>query len=289
MNIAELTEKFGGNGISFEDYKGFPAVRLSSELSSALITVYGAHVVEFSLPDTEPVLWMSEKSLFKNGSPIRGGVPVCFPWFGAAPEGKNGSHGFVRNAMWDVAAAGVAPDGGVFVTLQFANDEFELFYTVTAGRELTLSLEIRGKGVSDFRFSGALHSYFNVSDAESILIDNMDGLVYLDTVINEYGIQCGPLTIDREIDRIFRTCGSTRIIDLGFNRIIHIDKYGSDSTVIWNPWIEKSKRMPDYGDEEYHTMVCVEAAKVPKIGDGGVVSSGVTYELRQVIRVESME
>lgn len=287
--IKNLTEKFSGNGISFEEYNGFPAVRLQSELSTALISIYGAHVIEFTLPESENVLWMSEKSLFTAGSPIRGGVPVCFPWFGAAPEGKSGSHGCVRNAMWDVAAAGVAPAGGAFVTLQFANDEFELFYTVTAGRELTLSLEISGKGVSDFHFGGALHTYFNVSDAEAITVEDLDGLVYLDTVSNEYGIQYGPLKIDREIDRIFRTCGSTCIVDPGFNRIIHIDKYGSNSTVVWNPWIEKSKRMPDFGDDEYHTMLCVEAAKVPKFDDEGVVSSGVVYELRQVIRVENIE
>ncbi len=287
-DIAELTEKFGGNGVSFEDFHGFPAVRLTCEESSALISVYGAHVIDFALTGDEPVLWMSEKSLFADGSPIRGGVPVCFPWFGAAPEGKSGSHGCVRNAMWDVAAAGVAPDGGVFVTLQFANDEFELFYTVTAGRELTMSLEINACGVSNFSFGGALHTYFNVSDAEEISVEDLDGLVYLDTVSNEYGIQYGPLTIDREIDRIFRTCGSTRIVDPGFNRIIHIDKYGSNSTVVWNPWIDKSKRMPDFGDDEYHSMLCVEAAKVPRIGDGGVVSSGVPFELRQVIRVEQI-
>ena len=287
--IKDLTEKFSGKGISFEEYKGFPAVRLQSELSTALISIYGAHVIEFALPESENVLWMSEKSLFAEGSPIRGGVPVCFPWFGAAPEGKSGSHGFVRNAMWDVAATGVDPAGGVFVTLQFANEEFELFYTVTAGRELTLSLEISSKGVSNFHFGGALHTYFNVSDAEAITVEDLNGLVYLDTVTNEYGIQYGPLKIDREIDRIFRTCGSTRIIDPGFNRIIHIDKYGSNSTVVWNPWIDKSKRMPDFGDEEYHTMLCVEAAKVPKFGDEGVVSSGMVYELRQVIRVENIE
>ena len=287
--IKDLTEKFSGKGISFEEYKGFPAVRLQSELSTALISIYGAHVIEFALPESENVLWMSEKSLFAEGSPIRGGVPVCFPWFGAAPEGKSGSHGFVRNAMWDVAATGVDPAGGVFVTLQFANEEFELFYTVTAGRELTLSLEISSKGVSNFHFGGALHTYFNVSDAEAITVEDLDSLVYLDTVTNEYGIQYGPLKIDREIDRIFRTCGSTRIIDPGFNRIIHIDKYGSNSTVVWNPWIDKSKRMPDFGDEEYHTMLCVEAAKVPKFGDEGVVSSGMVYELRQVIRVENIE
>ncbi|MBR2626379.1 MAG: D-hexose-6-phosphate mutarotase [Lentisphaeria bacterium] len=289
MDIAELAKEFGGKGISFEEYQGFPAVRLDNEFSTALVSVYGGHVIEFTPVNMEPVLWMSEKSMFVDGSPIRGGVPVCFPWFGAAPEGKSGSHGFVRNAMWEVSAAGITPDGGNFVTLYFQADEFELYYTVSAGRQLTLSLEINNKGVADFSFGGALHTYFNVSNAADIMVEDLDGLRYLDTVINEENIQYGPLKIDREIDRIFHTCGSTRIIDPGFNRIIHIDKAGSNSTVVWNPWIDKSRRMPDFGDEEYHTMICVEAAKVPKIGDGGVVSSGVPVELRQVIRIEQLD
>lgn len=289
MNIAELTENFGGNGVTFEDFHGFPAVRLTNEYSTALISLYGGHVVEFELPGTEPVLWMSEKSLFQNGSPMRGGVPVCFPWFGAAPEGFSGSHGFVRNQIWEMSAAGIAPEGGTFVTLYFKAEAFELFYTVTAGRMLTLSLEVVNSSVQDFHFSGALHTYFNISDAGKITVENLDGISYADTVINEDAIQCGALVIDREIDRIFRTCGSTRIVDPGYNRVIHVDKYGSDSTVVWNPWVEKSKRMPDFGDEEYHTMLCVEAAKVPRIGDSGTVHSGVPYELRQVIRVEQMD
>lgn len=288
MNIAKLTEDFGGKGISFEEYQGFPAVRLENEFSTALVSIYGGHVIGFTPADGEPVLWMSEKSMFADGSPIRGGVPVCFPWFGAAPEGKSGSHGFVRNAMWDVAAAGITPDGGNFVTLCFQADEFELYYTVSAARQLTLSLEINNRGVADFHFGGALHTYFNVSNAADITVEDLDGLHYLDTVINEENIQFGPLKINREIDRIFHTCGSTRIIDPGFNRIIHIDKSGSNSTVVWNPWVDKSRRMPDFGDEEYHTMICVEAAKVPKIGDAGVVSSGVPVELRQVIRIEQL-
>ena len=289
MNIDGLMEKFGGNGISFEDYHGFPAVRMENEFSSTLVSVYGGLVIEFKLPECEDILWMSGKSLFANGSPMRGGVPVCFPWFGAAPEGKSGSHGCVRNAMWEVSAAGIAPECGNFVTLYFQGGDFELYYTVTANYTLTLSLEVNNLGVADFHFGGALHTYFNVSDAEKIAIEGLHGVSFLDTVINEHGIQDGALKIDREIDRMFRSCGSVRIVDPGYKRVIHIDKYGSDSTVVWNPWIDKSNRMQDFGDDEYDTMVCVEAGKVPRIGDGGVVHSGVPFELRQVIRVELLD
>jgi glucose-6-phosphate 1-epimerase len=286
MDIAELQNKFGGNGVSFENYHGFPAVRLTSEYSTSLISVYGAHVIEFKLGDSPDVLWMSEESWFEEGKAIRGGVPICFPWFGAAPEGKSGSHGCVRNAMWDVAAAGIAPEGGNFVTLCFKGDEYELFYTVTANRMLTLSLEVINSGVQPLHFSGALHTYFNVSDLENVTVNGLEGIHFLDTVKHEHGIQEGALVIDREIDRMFYSCGSTAIVDSGYDRVIYVDKFGSNSTVVWNPWIDKSKRMPDFGDEEYHTMVCVEAGKVHIIDDGGVVYSGVPFELRQVIRVE---
>jgi len=287
MNIADLTRKFGGNGISFEEFHNFPALRIKNEFATALVSLYGAHVVEYNIPDSAPVLWMSEKSLFTPGSPMRGGVPLCFPWFGAPPEGKSGSHGFVRNTMWEISAAGIAPGGGNFAVFYLQTDDFELFYTVTVDRQLTMSLEIENRNVSDFHFGGALHTYFNISDINNITVADLDQLPYLDAVTGENLIQQGDLTISGEVDRIFTTCGSTRIVDPGFKRIIHIDKYGSNSTVVWNPWIEKSKRMPDFGDDEFNTMLCVEAAKVPRTGDGGTVHSGVPVELRQVIRVES--
>ena len=287
MNISELEKEFGGKGVSFEDFHGFPAVRLSNKCAEALISLYGAHVIEYNPVDSEPVLWMSDASVFEDGSPMRGGVPICFPWFGAAPEGMSGTHGFVRNSMWELVAAGITADGGNFATLKFTADDFELFYTVSAGSKLTLSLEINNTGKNDLTFGGALHTYFNVCDAEKISVEDLDGLVFLDTVVNEWGIHYGTLKIDREIDRIFDSCGSVRIVDPEYNRIIHVDKYGSDSTVVWNPWIAKSQRMPDFGDDEYHTMICVEAAKVPKAGDAGVIPPRGTYELRQVIRVEA--
>ena len=288
MDVDGLNGAFASAGVTFEEFHGFPAARLSGEFGGALVSLYGGHVVEYTLPDSEPVLWMSGKSLFAAGSPLRGGVPVCFPWFGPAPEGKSGSHGFVRTAMWDVAAAGMAPAGGVFVTLNFRSEPFELFYTVTLGRMLTLSLEIENHSAEEFRFGGALHTYFNVSDAERIAVEGLDGLSYLDKVIGGGGIQRGTLVIDREIDRIFDGCGSVRIVDPGFRREILIDKSGSDSTVVWNPWIDKSKRMADFGDDEYHTMVCVEAARVPAAGDEGIVPPGASVELRQVIRVSPL-
>lgn len=288
MNMTLLTEKFGGNGISFEEYHGFPAVRMENKFSRSLISLYGAHVIEFELPDTEPVLWMSDKSVFADGSPIRGGVPVCFPWFGPAPEGENGSHGFVRNAMWEITAAGLAPEGGNFVELNFKNENFELFYTVSAGRQLVLSLVIENISGRDFYFGGALHTYFNVSNSMAISVEDLDGLSYFDSLTGQWQNQSGALHIDREIDRIFNTPGSTRIIDPEYKRVIHVDKYGSDSTVVWNPWIDKSKRMPDFGDDEYQNMICIESAKVPKIGDTGIIHPDAEYELRQIIRVEKI-
>ena len=232
-------------------------------------------------------MWMSRESKFEEGIAIRGGVPVCFPWFGAAPEGKSGSHGFVRNSMWEFSDAGVSSDGGNFVTLSYKCDDFALHYTVVAAKELTLSLKITNLSDKELNFSGALHTYFNISDCSNIEVKDLDSLSFLDSVSGESGIQYGSLSIDREIDRAFRSCGSVRLTDHGFKRTILIDKYGSDSTVIWNPWIAKSQRMADFGNDEYHTMICIEAAKVPAIGDTGVIAAGDSYELRQVIRVRN--
>ena len=285
----------------FNDWQTASAMQLveiKNELGSAMVSLMGAHVISYKKANSEDILWMSDQSYMEYGKPIRGGIPVCWPWFGPHPdkERKLPSHGLGRIALWDVKEKTECPDGSSKLVLTLPGsrlpDEFSALdaeIEIIVGSSLKMNLKTTNNGEKDYDLTQALHTYFNVSDAEAITVEDLDSLVYLDTVTNEYGIQYGPLKIDREIDRIFRTCGSTRIIDPGFNRIIHIDKYGSNSTVVWNPWIDKSKRMPDFGDEEYHTMLCVEAAKVPKFGDEGVVSSGMIYELRQVIRVENIE
>jgi D-hexose-6-phosphate mutarotase len=138
-------------------------------------------------------------------------------------------------------------------------------------------------------YSGALHSYFNVADSSVIQVEGLNDCAYADKVLNVEAVQSGNVVIDREIDRVYcGTSGIVRIIDPVFNRAIKVAKSGSTSTVVWNPWVEKSQRMADFGDEEYHTMVCVEAANAAAAGDDRSLIPGAMAELRQIISVEEI-
>lgn len=262
-------------------WNNLDAVKLThANGSKAVITLHGAHVVEYIPCGTGDVLFVSEKSEFRSGKAIRGGVPVCFPWFGPAPDGKSGSHGFVRNTAWKLLADN--HDSAVF---GFEAEQFQLRYTVTLTDKLTLSLQITNISATDFAYSGALHTYFRVGEAARIAIGGVANTVYNDALSGADILQDSPLVIDREIDRVYRSDAAVTIDDPDLKRRITIAKNGSNSTVIWNPWIDKSKRLADFGDEEYHQMLCVEAANAPATGDDRVLAPGATAVLEQIISV----
>ncbi|MBE6380147.1 MAG: D-hexose-6-phosphate mutarotase [Lentisphaerae bacterium] len=297
-NIAmQLQSRFGSDNFNFFSGSGdLPAVRISNEFGVAEVMLHGAHVISYQPAGAVPVLWMSGKSMFTEKDPIRGGIPVCWPWFGPDPAGKFGGHGFARLSQWQVVETMHSPAGKSSVVLEltdqdvdavFAPQPFKLQLTVTLGTALVAALKIFNTGDRELAYSGALHSYFNVADASAIAVEGLDDCSYRDSVLQCDDVQAGPVVIDREIDRIYRnTSGIVRIVDPVFNRVIKVAKSGSTSTVVWNPWIEKSKRMPDFGDEEYHTMVCVEAANAPAAGDSRVLPPGGMAELRQMISIE---
>lgn len=297
IEIKKLQDTFGAENINFYAGPGdLPAVKFHNSFGEASMTLLGAHVLSYQPAGAVPVIWMSGKSIFKPGEAIRGGVPVCWPWFGPDPEGKFGGHGYARLANWQVAGAVNSPSGETTVTMvltekevdaKFAPQPFKLELSVTLGSALTLALKIYNTGSEDLHYSGALHSYFNVADASAIAVEGLADCEYTDKVLECESKQDGAVIIDREIDRVFRnTSGIVRICDPVFGRTIKVAKSGSTSTVVWNPWIEKSKRMADFGDEEYHTMVCVEAANAPAAGDDRTLVPGGMAELRQMISLE---
>jgi len=295
--VADLQSRFGGGNFTFFTAGGdLPALRLSNDYGCAEILLHGAHVTSYTPAGEVPVLWMSEKSLFAPGEAVRGGIPVCWPWFGPDPAGKFGGHGFARVSEWRVVETTQSPAGKSSVTLElteqdvdkkFAPQPFKLQYTVTLGTALMAALKIFNTSDEVLNYSGALHSYFNVADASALQIEGLNDCAYADKVLNVDAVQNGNVVIDREIDRVYRnTSGIVRIIDPVFKRVIKVAKSGSTSTVVWNPWVEKSKRMADFGDEEYHTMVCVEAANAAAANDERSLVPGGMAELRQVISIE---
>ncbi len=258
--------------VTFLDGQGeLPMLEISTQWSTAEIYLLGAHVTQFKKKDEPPLLFVSQCSRFAGGQPIRGGIPVVFPWFGSR-EGL-GQHGFVRTKPWDLKEFAPAADGSVSVRLRLpdcpeaaAFPPFTADYLVTVNQSLTLQLIVRNQSKdAEFTFENCLHTYFEVGDVTAIAIGGLQGLTYLDKVASfqEKTETSDAIRIASEVDRIYQNAtGTVEIVDPRLGRRIRVEKQGSASTVVWNPWITKSRQMPDFGDEEYERMICVESGNV---------------------------
>lgn len=297
-SLQTLNQRFGlADQLTFVAGPGdLPTARIHNRHARAEICLLGAHVLSFQPHGEEPVLWLSGESNFAVGKPIRGGIPVCWPWFAAHPtDSSKPSHGFVRTALWSVAATRSLEDGATQVELGIdSNDEtlalwpyrFELRLTVTVGTTLTVELISRNPGEAAFRYTGALHSYFTVSDAAGIAIHGLADGDFLDKTEGfARKTQRGPIQISGPTDRVYLDTDAECVIDdPGLGRRIHIGKSNSHTTVVWNPWSSGAIRLPDFGDDEYRGMVCVETARAAE--DVATVPAGGEDQLTARIWVE---
>ena len=230
----------------------------------AAVALQGAHLVAWHPAGHEPVLWISDATAFATGTAIRGGVPVCWPWFG--PAGKP-SHGFARTNEFELVAHSES-EGGAELTLRLTSSEatkaiwpheFELLLTFgLSGEKCDVTLEARG----DFESTGALHSYFNIGDIDGVSVSGI-GVPYLDKVEETDGQQDGALTFPGRIDRVYTAPESvSRIEDPALQRVIEVRHHEYTDVVTWNPGPELSKSMADLTDEGYREFCCVETARI---------------------------
>ncbi len=263
-------------------WHGLPAVYLQNDDAEVVVTLHGAHVVSYIPAGGSEVLFVSKCSEFVDGKAIRGGVPVCFPWFGAPPQGENRAHGLVRYSSWKLLEADKT--GAVFgMTVK----NFRLRYTVQAAETLKLSLHIENISDADQSFTGALHTYFKVADVASVALDGLENAGYFDSLTGKFQIQTAPLLINCETDRIYKSSAAVTLDDPVLKRRITVEKSGSASTVVWNPWSRKSQKMADFGDEEYTEMLCIEAANAAAVNDTKMLKSGGCAALEQMISAEN--
>jgi glucose-6-phosphate 1-epimerase len=248
-----------------------PMLEVSTPWSTAEIYLHGAHVTGFKKKDEPPLLFMSQCSRFAPEQPIRGGVPVIFPWFGMR-EGL-AQHGFARLKTWDLKEFSPAPDGSVSVRFRLpecpeasAFPPFTADYTVTVDEALTLKLVVTNDSREEpFTFENCLHSYFEVADITTVSIAGLTGAKYLDKVANfaQKTETERAIRISSEVDRVYLdSTAKVEVFDPKHARKIIIEKQGSLSTVVWNPWVAKAQQMPDFGNDEYLRMVCVESGNV---------------------------
>jgi len=258
--------------VMFLDGQGeLPMLEVNTAWSTAEIYLHGAHVTHFQKKNEPQLLFMSQCSRFAQDQAIRGGVPVIFPWFGMR-EGLP-QHGFARLKDWDLKEVSPAPDGSVSIRFRLpecpessAFPPFTADYTVTVDQALTLRLAVTNTSPDEsFTFENCLHSYFEVSDITAVSITGLKGATFLDKVANfaQKTETSDAIRISSEVDRTYlNTTEPVEITDPRLGRKIRIEKQASLSTVVWNPWVSKAQQMPDFGNDEFNRMVCVESGNV---------------------------
>jgi glucose-6-phosphate 1-epimerase len=279
---------------------GLTRCAITTPHADAHVYLHGAHVTHYHPHAQAPLLFMSHKSQFAAGKPIRGGVPICFPWFGPKKDDASApAHGFARLKEWSVESSAKADDGSAQLVLSLASDDatrkawpfdFRCRFTVVIGPELRMMLEVQNSGSQSFTFEEALHSYLSVVDVRQAQVEGLEGTEYLDKASGgavtrrKQGAQ--PITFTAETDRVYLNTKATCVAhDTAGARNISVAKSGSDATVVWNPWIAKAKSMPDFGDDEWPNMMCIETANV---GDVAVkLDPGKAHTMTAVIRSQA--
>lgn len=277
---------------------GLERLVLRAAEGEAHVFLHGGHVSHFEPKGGRPVLWTSRESRFEAGKPIRGGVPVCFPWFGpkaGAPEAP--LHGYARILPWAVAEVVREGDGSLRAVLELTAEaaarggyphELALSLSVTVGRSLRLALAVRNQDGAPARFEEALHSYLAVSDVRQVRVLGLEGVGFVDktAAMARRSGEPEPIAIGAETDRVYGGTGATVTIeDPGWGRRVVISKTGSATTVVWNPWIAKAKAMPDFGDDEWTGMLCVETANA--MDDAVTLAPGATHTMTATLETLS--
>lgn len=279
MDIASLNKKFGiGNELGFKEIAaGIAAIEVDTALTTASISLMGGQVLTWHPKSQhEPVLWVSKLAQYVPGKAIRGGVPICWPWFGAHPSDNHiPGHGFARVVPWEVASTNIDVSGVVEVELTLAESDavaklrpsdwsasVALSARIRIGEKLEVTLITTNNSDRELRLTEGLHTYFHVSDIEHVRVLGLDDCEYVDlTDGNQRRQQSGPIVFEGELGRIFTNCDKTSVIeDRKFGRAIQVAGAGSQSIAVWNPWIETASKMSDLGSEGWRSMVCVETA-----------------------------
>ena len=299
-NLAELNNRFGIAGhLSFQKGPGGLAmVEISNSKASANLFLQGAHLARWTPRRQQPVIWLSPKTQFSVGKPIRGGVPVCWPWFASHPDGLDFPfHGHARITDWEVAETAELDDGATYLVLRLPPSEATravwphatpVEIRLTVGLTLEIELATQNLDSQAVVLGQALHSYFRVGDVRLVKIHGLENCAYIDKLANgERKQQNGPLSLDGETDRVYLNSSQECLIeDPVLSRRIHINKRGSNSTVIWNPWSEKASKTADLGPDSYLNMVCVESANaaddVVTLVPGAKHSLWVKYTVEEV-------
>lgn len=265
----------------------FPVIIINHPNCQAKISLYGGHVLSWQPNNERDVFWLSRTSAYQKGKAIRGGIPLCWPWFG--PKEGSTQHGFARQILWEFVSVDVN-EQGVTVVISWQGNNIDKLWphkakleqTLFFGQDFSQELTITNLTDSSIDYTGALHSYFSVSAPQNVTVPKLDYVAFDDKLTNQEGIPAQRSNCVGPIDTVYHTHLAQQVIDTGWQRIIEITNQNTHQWVLWNPGVEKAQAMADIHENGEQEYVCLEAAntKVQRI------SAHQTAKMKQHIQIK---
>lgn len=298
MQYTSATTQATLKQVTLEQRDELPLLRISNRHADALIALQGAQLLEFTPRGARPIIWLSEQAEYKRGQGQRGGIPVCWPWFGTLARNPAAvtamvrdddapAHGLVRTEDWTLLSV-IEHNDYTAITLRYIISSVlhtrwphsaELQLQITIGKSLALNLTTRNLSEQPLALTQALHSYFAISAIDNVHVTGFENSRYIDTLDawREHS-QHDAIRFHGETDRIYLDVpAAIQLHDAGWQRTIHLRASNSTSAIVWNPWIEKSRRLSQFAPDAWHNMVCIETANV--LNDMVVLPAGAVHEL----------
>lgn len=303
-DVEQLNKDFaieqGGNSLRFRTGEGdIPVIEIQNEQASARISLQGAHILSWIPTGEDEVIWVSDDATFAPAKSVRGGIPICWPWFGAHDNNATyPAHGFARTVLWQVTNTQALSEGATQITFTLTPARLDKSiqdmwpsatiaeYTLIISKTLSIGLTTVNNSNQPITISEALHTYFNVEDLTRTTVYGLEGKDYLDKTDGfTRKTQTGPVTINAEVDRVYLQTQDDVIIDNTKRKII-IKKQGSQSTIVWNPWQAAAEQMGDLGKDGYLQMLCVESANAAE--DSVNINAGESHKLSVTYAIEGI-
>lgn len=299
--LEKLTKQFGGKGLSFSMQGNLVLLEVENSHAKAKITTHGgcllSYIPKVGSSANNDILWVSDQSIYDGSKPIRGGVPICWPWFGAADEQGLPAHGFVRNKAWQVESVSNLANDVTQVVMTLESDAetlaiwpfaFHLSLTIEISEQLLMTLTMQNLNDVDLPISEAFHSYFSVEDVNSVLVKGLKGSIKLDKLTNAKSVK--PL-VDYQVvtpmdDVYLNQSKSIEFVDTGNKRTIVLDKMNASSTIVWNPGSEGVSNFSDINKQDWTKFICIEAGNV--LDNTTTVASGDKHSFAMKISVENV-
>lgn len=293
MMIERLARQFNVKGVSFNKQDSLAMIEINNRFASAKISLHGACVLSFTPRNKKDILWLSSAAVYDGRSPIRGGVPICWPWFGGHPvDSSLPAHGFVRNMAWELTQISELDSGETQLELSLNSTtktlaiwpyEFNLQLKIKVGEKLVCSLTTTNLSHKSLEITEAFHAYFNVEEAKGLFIEGLENATHLDKLTHADAVQqVGKIVLNPPMDSVYlKHTSVVKIKDKINNRTLVVEKSDANSCVVWNPGLDIVKGFKDIPDEDWTKFVCVEPGNV--LDDSITIAKGSKHTMTMVI------